>query len=282
VRIFCLVQYGREPFNQQEASYWQDANRKAFHARFHRLKFIICVQVSSPLWSFNMTIQYQIGQSKWLGIAILGTLLAFAAGSNSEAAVSVPNAKLDAPLASKKSEQVAVFSGGCFWGVEAVFEHVKGVNSAWSGYAGGSATTANYTVVSSGLTGHAESVKVSFDPSKVIYGQLLQVFFSVAHDPTQLNRQGPDSGTQYRSAIFYTNAEQQRIASAYIDQMSAAKVFPGKIVTQVNPLKTFYMAEDYHQDFARLNPRHPYIVYHDLPKVENLKKQFPQWYLAKN
>jgi peptide-methionine (S)-S-oxide reductase len=229
-----------------------------------------------------MAIKYRAGQSKSLSIAILGVLLAFTAGMNSQAAVSLPNAKLDAPPAAQKSEQVAVFSGGCFWGIEAVFEHVKGVNNAWSGYAGGSAVTANYTVVSSGLSGHAESVKVSFDPSKVTYGQLLKVFFSVAHDPTQLNRQGPDTGTQYRSAIFYTGPEQQRIATAYIAQMSAAKVFPGKIVTQVNPLKAFYMAEDYHQDFARLNPRHPYIVYHDLPKVENLKKQFPQWYLAKN
>ena len=194
----------------------------------------------------------------------------------------LPNAKIDMPLTAKKGEQIAVFSGGCFWGIEAVFEHVKGVNEAWSGYAGGTSVSAKYEIVSSGTTGHAESVKVSFDPSKVTYGQLLKVFFSVAHDPTQLNRQGPDTGTQYRSAIFYTNAEQQRIATAYIAQMTAAKTFPAKIVTQVNPLKAFYMAEDYHQDFARLNPSHPYIVYNDLPKVENLKRQFPQWYQAKN
>ncbi|MGH8052017.1 MAG: peptide-methionine (S)-S-oxide reductase MsrA [Arenimonas sp.] len=227
-----------------------------------------------------MTVQYSSDPGKLLGTLALGAFLAIAASTTGQAAVNLPNAKIDAPLAAKKSEQIAIFSGGCFWGVEAVFEHVKGVNNAWSGYAGGSAVTANYQIVSSGLTEHAESVKVSFDPSKVTYGQLLKVFFSVAHDPTQLNRQGPDTGPQYRSAIFYTNPEQQRIASAYIAQMTAAKAFPNKIVTQINPLKNFYMAEGYHQDFARLNPRHPYIVHHDLPKVENLKQQFPQWYLA--
>ncbi|MEO8002880.1 MAG: peptide-methionine (S)-S-oxide reductase MsrA [Arenimonas sp.] len=228
-----------------------------------------------------MTLNYQFTQPRLLATIVFGILLVAGCGNSSQAAMSLPSAKVDTPLATKKGEQIAVFSGGCFWGVEAVFEHVKGVNDAWSGYAGGSSVTAKYDIVSSGMTGHAESVKVSFDPSKVTYGELLKVFFSVAHDPTQLNRQGPDSGTQYRSAIFYTNAEQQRIATAYIAQMSAAKTFPAKIVTQVNPLKAFYMAEDYHQDFARLNPSHPYIVYHDLPKVQNLKKQFPQWYVAK-
>lgn len=228
-----------------------------------------------------MTSQSSSGHTKLLGTLALGVFLAMAGSTTSQAAANLPNARIDAPLAAKKGEQIAVFSGGCFWGVEAVFEHMKGVNNVWSGYAGGSSVTANYQLVSSGLTDHAESVKVSFDPSKVTYGQLLKVFFSVAHDPTQLNRQGPDTGPQYRSAIFYTSPEQQRIASAYIAQMSAAKIFPGKIVTQINPLKAFYMAEDYHQDFARLNPRHPYIVHHDLPKVANLKQQFPQWYLAK-
>jgi peptide-methionine (S)-S-oxide reductase len=222
------------------------------------------------------------GKNRLLRSVCFGALLAMAACVNAEVPAKIPDAKIDAVLATKKSEQIAVFSGGCFWGIEAVFEHVKGVNNAWSGYSGGAATTANYEAVSSGTTAHAESVKVSFDPSKVTYGQLLKVFFSVAHDPTQLNRQGPDSGTQYRSAIFYSSPEQQKIATAYIAQMSSTKVFTRKIVTQVNPLKTFYMAEDYHQDFARLNPRHPYIVYNDLPKVENLKMQFPQWYQAKN
>jgi len=228
-----------------------------------------------------MTAKHQFSHRKVLPVLVFGILLVAGCGASTQAAVNVPNAKIDAPLAAKKGEQIAVFSGGCFWGVEAVFEHVKGVNNVWSGYAGGSAVTANYEIVSSGLTDHAESVKVSFDPSKVTYGQLLKVFFSVAHDPTQLNRQGPDSGTQYRSAIFYTSPEQQRIASSYIVQMTAAKTFPAKIVTQLNPLKAFYIAEGYHQDFARLNPSHPYIVHHDLPKVQNLKRQFPQWYVAK-
>jgi peptide-methionine (S)-S-oxide reductase len=192
----------------------------------------------------------------------------------------LPATKAASTQAPKTSEEIAVFAGGCFWGIEAVFEHVKGVNNVWSGYAGGSAMTANYSIVSSGMTDHAESVKISYDPSKVSYGTLLRIFFSVAHDPTQLNRQGPDTGKQYRSAIFYTSPQQERIAKAYIAQLTAAQSFAKPIVTQVKSLDAFYLAEDYHQNFARLNPNHPYIVYHDKPKVANLKQKFPQIYKA--
>ena len=189
----------------------------------------------------------------------------------------LPDAKVDAAPSPSK-EQVAVFAGGCFWGIEAVFEHLKGVTDATSGYAGGGAATAHYDMVSAGNTGHAESVQVRYDPSKVSYGALLKVYFSVAHDPTQLNRQGPDSGTQYRSEIFTTSADQQRVANAYIAQLQAAHAFEQPIVTRVAPLQTFYPAEGYHQNFARLNPNYPYIVYNDLPKVARLKQLYPQWY----
>jgi peptide-methionine (S)-S-oxide reductase len=196
-------------------------------------------------------------------------------------AVAIPNPTLDAPLATAKGEQTAVLAGGCFWGVEAVFEHVKGVSRAESGYSGGSPSTAKYQLVGSGATGHAEAVRVTFDPSQITYGQLLKVFFAVAHDPTELNRQGPDTGTQYRSAIFFANAEQQRIAQAYIEQLDQAKVFGRKIVTQVVPLQSFHEAEDYHQDYLVHHPNEPYIVYNDLPKLENLRKQLPDLYRAK-
>jgi peptide-methionine (S)-S-oxide reductase len=176
------------------------------------------------------------------------------------------------------SHETAVFSGGCFWGVQLVFQHVKGVVSATSGYAGGSAADAHYDIVSSGTTGHAESVQVVYDPAKVSYGQLLKIFFSVVHNPTELNRQGPDTGTQYRSAIFTTSSEQQRIAQAYIAQLDAAHVYPGKIVTQVNALPAFYPAEAYHQNFATLHPYQPYIYFNDRPKLEHLKQKFPEWY----
>ena len=175
--------------------------------------------------------------------------------------------------------QTAVFAGGCFWGIEAVFEHVRGVADVRSGYAGGNAMTANYETVSGGQTGHAEAVEVVFDPALVSYGQLLKVFFRVAHDPTQLNRQTPDSGTQYRSAIFYGNAAQQRAATTYIREVGQAGVYGDKkIVTQVTPLVQFFPAESYHQDFARLNPNHPYIRYWDAPKVVDLKKTLPDLY----
>lgn len=194
------------------------------------------------------------------------------------ATVAIPDPVVDAPLAATKGEQTAVFAGGCFWGIEAVFEHVKGVIDAASGYAGGAAGTANYEAVSGGRTGHAESVRIKYDPSQISYGQLLKVFFSVGHDPTQLNRQGPDTGTQYRSAIFCTNEEQKRIAQAYIDQLNQAKVFERPIVTVVGIGSPFHMAEAYHQDYVVHHPNEPYIRMHDLPKVENLRKQFPNLY----
>lgn len=181
-------------------------------------------------------------------------------------------------VAAATAKQTAVFAGGCFWGVDAVFKHVKGVANVESGYAGGSAATANYKMVSTGATGHAEAVRVSFDPAQVSYRQLLEVFFSVAHDPTQLNRQGPDVGSQYRSAIFYTGAEQQEFAQSHIDQLTAARIFSSPIVTQVVPLRQFYPAEDYHQNYLALHPNQPYIVIHDLPKLAQLRKQFPALY----
>jgi len=190
----------------------------------------------------------------------------------------IPDPKLDASAERADKEQVAVFAGGCFWGIEAVFEHTKGVTDATSGYAGGVAATAHYDMVSAGNTGHAESVRVRYDPKQVSYGQLLKVFFSVAHDPTQLNRQGPDSGTQYRSEVFFRGDEQKRVASAYIAQLQAANAFDRPIVTKLEPLKAFYPAEGYHQNFARLNPNYPYIVYNDAPKVARLKQLYPQWY----
>lgn len=174
--------------------------------------------------------------------------------------------------------QTAVFAGGCFWGVDAVFKHVKGVSVVVSGYAGGDAATAHYELVSAGNTGHAEAVQVSFDPAQVSYQQLLHVFFSVAHDPTQLNRQGPDSGSQYRSAIFYTSEEQQRFAQSYIKQLTMARTFPADIVTQVVPLQRFYPAEEHHQNYLALHPYEPYIVIYDSPKLEQLRRQFPQLY----
>lgn len=193
----------------------------------------------------------------------------------------LPTPAVDAPMASTSSQQTAVIAGGCFWGIQAVFQHTKGVIRATSGYSGGSAKTAEYELVSTGETGHAESVQITYDPSKITYGQLLRVFFSVAHDPTQLNRQGPDEGTQYRSSIFYGTDEQKRIAEAYITQIDKARVFQRPIVTQVVPLKTFYPAEAYHQDYAALHPNNPYIVYNDAPKVARLREQFPELYTGK-
>ena len=179
------------------------------------------------------------------------------------------------PSAAPKGKQTAVLAGGCFWGVDAVFKHVKGVENVVAGYAGGSAATAHYEEVGAGGTGHAESVKITFDPAKIAYSDLLRVFFSVAHDPTQLNRQGPDTGTQYRSVIFYANEDQKQVALAYIAQLNQAKVFSRPIATQVVPLKGFYPAEGYHQNFLALHPDDPYIVQNDLPKLDKLRKQFP-------
>ncbi len=209
-------------------------------------------------------------------LALAGTV-ACSAGNT----VAMPAPATDEARASTPGKQTAVISGGCFWGVQAVFQHVKGVISATSGYSGGSAKTAEYEVVSNGETGHAESVQIVYDPSQITYGELLRVFFSVAHDPTQLNRQGPDEGTQYRSSIFYSNDEQKRIAEAYIAQLDQAKIFPRRIVTQVVPLKAFYPAEAYHQNYATLHPNQPYIVYNDAPKVDHLRQEFPDLYTGK-
>ncbi|TKB19731.1 MAG: peptide-methionine (S)-S-oxide reductase MsrA [Mesorhizobium sp.] len=198
---------------------------------------------------------------------------------SAEDAVVIPPPALDEKAAS--GTEKAVFAGGCFWGVQGVFQHVKGVSKAVSGYTGGSAENAVYEVVGTGRTGHAESVEITYDPSKVTYGQLLQVYFSVAHNPTQLNYQGPDQGTQYRSTIFAGNDEQKKVAESYIAQLDKAKVFAKPIVTTLETGKTFYPAEDYHQDFLTLNPTYPYIVYNDLPKIENLKALFPQLYSEK-
>ncbi|MER8429328.1 peptide-methionine (S)-S-oxide reductase MsrA [Mesorhizobium caraganae] len=198
---------------------------------------------------------------------------------SAEDAVVIPPPAMDEKAAS--GSETAIFAGGCFWGVQGVFQHVKGVTKAVSGYTGGAKDDAVYETVGSGRTGHAESVEITYDPSKVTYGQLLQVYFSVAHNPTQLNYQGPDSGTQYRSTIFAENSEQQKIAQSYIAQLDKAKVFPKPIVTTLETGKTFYPAEEYHQDFLTLNPTYPYIVYNDLPKVANLKSLFPALYSEK-
>lgn len=192
-----------------------------------------------------------------------------------------PAKTVNAMRTNEKGIQTAVFAGGCFWGVEAVFEHIKGVTDVVSGYSGGDAKTADYELVSSGSTKHAEAVKITYDSSKVSYSQLLQVFFSVAHNPTELNRQGPDTGTQYRSAIFYNSDEQKRAAQSYIDELTKEKVFSRPVVTQVVELKDFYKAEDYHQDYLVNHPNQPYIVINDKPKVKNLQKQFPDLYVSK-
>ena len=196
-------------------------------------------------------------------------------------AVTIPNPEVDNPLSAVKGQETAVVAGGCFWGIQAVFEHVKGVIGATSGYSGGAANTATYEKVCSGRTGHAEAVQVVFDPSQISFGQILKVFFSVAHDPTELNRQGPDTGTQYRSAIFFASEDQKRLSSAYVEQLNAAKVFPRPIVTQIVPLDAFYPAEDYHQGYAEQHPENMYIVVNDLPKVDNLQKQLPELFVEK-
>jgi peptide-methionine (S)-S-oxide reductase len=212
--------------------------------------------------------------ARFASISLLALVLAGVAGPLHAAA---PARDADA----RAGDEVAVFAGGCFWGVEAVFEHVKGVKDASSGYTGGNALTARYPVVSSGQTQHAEAVKVVYDPRQVSYGQLLKVFFTVAHDPTQLNRQGPDVGPQYRSAIFYRNAAQKAGADSYIAALERGGTLGKPVVTQVVPLDKFYPAEPYHQDFARKNPNHPYIVYHDAPKLRNLKAMLPALYAAR-
>jgi len=214
----------------------------------------------------------------FLSISILA--LALGCGANAETI----NRAIPAPADSPKSEasrEVAVLAGGCFWGMQGVFEHVKGVTKVVAGYAGGNASTAHYEMVGTETTGHAESVEITFDPKQISYGQLLQIYFSVAHDPTELNRQGPDSGPSYRSEIFYATPEQQRIADAYVAQLSQAKVFSSPIVTKIEPLKGFYAAEDYHQDYLIHHPGQPYIVFNDLPKIEALRRTYPQFYRDK-
>jgi peptide-methionine (S)-S-oxide reductase len=205
----------------------------------------------------------------------LGSLTACSAMASN---ANLPDPSVDAPKASAHGNETAVLAGGCFWGMQSVFEHVKGVRQVQAGYSGGEASTAHYDDVSDGDTGHAESVQITFDPAVISYGQLLKVYFAVAHDPTQLNRQGPDTGTQYRSEIFYGNAEQQKVAQAYVAQLNAAKVFDASIVTQMQPLKAFYPAESYHQDYARIHPNDMYIVINDAPKVARLKQLYPSLY----
>ena len=215
-----------------------------------------------------------------LGAVAVGLLLASARSATlSPASAAVPNPIVDEPRAASSVKETMVVAGGCFWGVQAVFEQVKGVLSATSGYAGGTVARPDYETVSTGQTGHAESVRVVFDPSRISYGQLLKIFFSVVHDPTQLNQQGPDVGTQYRSAIFYTDEMQQKVAKAYIEQLGAAKIFRRRIVTEVTPLRKFYDAEGYHQDYYFQHPMQPYIVMNDKPKVQALKQQFPELFV---
>jgi peptide-methionine (S)-S-oxide reductase len=216
-----------------------------------------------------------------ISAAVLGILLVLVVAMGVKTMVfgQARTEKLPAPAVDEHASgnsETAVFAGGCFWGVQTTYERIKGVEKTWAGYSGGTKETANYSDVSSERTGHAESVKVVFDPQKISYGTLLRVFFSVVHDPTQLNRQGPDVGTSYRSVIFYTTPEQERIAKAYIAQLDAAKAFPRPIVTQVVPLDAFYNAEDYHQDYAEKNPNNPYIQVCDIPKVHALQAQFPE------
>jgi peptide-methionine (S)-S-oxide reductase len=213
--------------------------------------------------------------------AFAGLLLATLVGcaQADEKAVAIPAPAFD-EMPSSAATATATFAGGCFWGVQGVFQRVQGVSQAVSGYSGGKASTAKYELVGSGLTGHAEAVKITYDPKKVSYGTLLQIYFSVAHDPTQLNRQGPDRGTQYRSAVFTLDATQKQAVERYVAQLDAAKVFPAKIVTQVTPLTAFYPAEDYHQDYATLHPESGYIATFDLPKIANLKTMFAAQYRA--
>jgi peptide-methionine (S)-S-oxide reductase len=212
--------------------------------------------------------------------SLYGVLIAPVAAGAAEAPVVIPVATVDNPKAGG-ALQTAVLAGGCFWGVQGIFEHLSGVHRVVSGYAGGEKRTASYDTVSEGRSGHAESVEITFDPERVTYGEILRVFFSVAHDPTQLNRQGPDSGTQYRSSIFYTDEAQRKVAVAYIAQLDKAGTFHRPIVTRVDPLKGFYAAEGYHQDYLLNNPRNPYIVFNDLPKIRNFEQTLPTLYQAK-
>lgn len=227
-------------------------------------------------------LNFPVFHKPWIGLLLIPLGLAGGIAFNmpraAESATAIAAPKMDVSKASGPA-QTAVFAGGCFWGTQGVFEHVRGVQKVVAGYAGGDASTARYGAVGSGRTGHAESIQITYDPAQVSYGDLLQIFFSVAHDPTQLNRQGPDSGTQYRSAIFYRTAEQQKIAQAYIAQLDQAHAFRRDIVTEVSPLKGFYPAEAYHQDYLIRNPHNGYIVYNDLPKIAHLKQLLPNFYV---
>jgi peptide-methionine (S)-S-oxide reductase len=229
------------------------------------------------------------GAARHLPTALFGAAALLAAGlvlgsvahSVAETALAIPAPAVDEPVAPGATSEKAVLSGGCFWGVQAVFQHVKGVEQVLSGYSGGAKDTASYEIVSGGRTGHAESVEITFDPRVVSYGTILRVYFSVAHNPTELNRQGPDVGTQYRSAIFAANDTQKRVAEAYVAQLDKAGVFAHPIATKISQLDAFYAAEAYHQDYATLHPENPYISYYDLPKVENLSRLFPELYRPK-
>src|SRR5271167_2381455 len=208
-------------------------------------------------------------------LAALSDLAEAGAHANSS---SFPKPEIDQPVANARGQEVAVLSGGCFWGIQAIYQHMKGVISATSGYSGGTRESAHYELVGNGNTGHAETVRIVYDPRQVTYGQILMIFFAVAHNPTELDKQGPDWGTHYRSAVFYGNEDQQRIVTAYIAQLEKVKVYPQKIVTQVVPLTAFYPAEDYHQDYVRHHADNPYIVINDLPKLASFKKEFPELY----
>jgi len=227
--------------------------------------------MKSPFIGRALSFVVIVGCVVWWGARVMS-------GNPAEPKGAFPVPAIDASLAASPAKATAVFAGGCFWGVQGVFQHVKGVTSATSGYAGGSVENPYYELVSSGSTGHAESVKVVYDPSQISYGTLLKIFFSVAHDPTQKDRQGPDMGTQYRSAIFYSSDEQKKITEGYIAQIDGAKVYDRKIETQVAPLAGFYEAEEYHQNYLTRHPDDPYIQFNDMPKIERLKKSYPELY----
>ena len=227
--------------------------------------------MKAPFIGRAVSLAVLVGCVAWWGVRVTS-------GHPAEPKGSFPAPTVDAKLVPQPATETAVFAGGCFWGMQGVFQHVKGVSSAISGYSGGTVENPYYELVSSGSTGHAESVEVAYDPSQITYGKLLMIFFSVAHDPTQKERQGPDIGTQYRSAIFYGNAEQRKIAEAYIAQINAAKVYDREVATEVVPFSAFYRAEDYHQDFLMRHPDNAYIQFNDLPKIERLKQRYPELY----
>jgi len=227
--------------------------------------------MTSPVWGRALSVFSMISVLVWWGIRV-------SSGTPAEPKGKFPAPAVDASLAARSGQETAVLAGGCFWGIQGVFEHVKGVIRATSGYAGGHVENPYYDLVSSGSTGHAESVEVDYDPSQISYGQLLMIFFAVAHDPTQKNRQGPDIGTQYRSAIFYKTAEQKKIAEAYIAEIDRAKVYDRPITTEVVAYSAFFQAEDYHQDYLEKHPENPYIRYNDLPKIAKLKAAYPELY----